>query len=191
LIYPGPEIKKIGNTKMKTLILTFVLIAAAFMFSACNDADILTGNDQPETYDSNVPFKGNFDAIAVTVGGAPPVINKKLTGSGNSTHTGNFTTEVYYDVVFTSQGGGILINGNGYMIAANGDRINLVNMSGDWQFNAWPPTEVTFTLNGSIQGGTGRFTNAAGSFNGSGSQEIDINVDPTPTHYEWNGTISY
>lgn len=175
---------------MKTLMLLIVLLTFTVLYTGCKEMNSdITSPDSNSTSEIKRPFKGDFEAIAITVGFEPPyTMFKKMTGEGNSTHLGKFTFEVNYTVIPTTQYGGIIINGNGFMLASNGDKVNLIGMTGDWSFSS--ATEVIFTLNGSIGGGTGRFLNATGSFTGGGTQIITPE-DPTQTFYSWNGTINY
>jgi hypothetical protein len=176
---------------MKTLMSLIVILTLAILYNGCSEMNSdITSPEVNKPANLNVPFKGNFEGIAVTSGGIPEfyIMYKKLTGDGNSTHLGKFTFEVNYTVQVTSAYGGVIYGGSGYMVAANGDKVNLTGLTGEWGFTS--ATEVAFTLNGNVSGGTGKFLNATGSFTGGGTQIITPE-DPTQTTYSWKGTISY
>lgn len=175
---------------MKKLALFAVLLTAAFLLFGCQDSSI-TGSEPLMTDNEFVPFKGNLEGVAVTSGYAYPV-PKLLTVEGNATHTGKFSAVVNYFITynnFNQPTGGDILGGTGTLIAADGDEIHLSNVYGAWEFES--PTNIFFTLNSDISGGTGRFLGATGEFSGTGSQIYDQYSDPTPTVYSWTGTISY
>jgi hypothetical protein len=177
---------------MKKVILVLALFAIAFAFSACSDST-LTGVDQNQTANTPVPFKGKWDGMTYMTG----VFTRLIECQGNCTHLGLFEAVVTYDVSYINPehpeyGGGIL-NGVATMTAANGDKVYLSNLTGTWRFISNTNPMVGFSCTSDINGGTGRFVNAVGSFSGEGTQNFyPLNpVQPQEVWFNWNGTITY
>ncbi len=81
------------------------------------------------------------------------------------------------------------MNGSVVMIAANGDKLYLSNVAGAWWFTG--PSSVEFSAGGNVNGGTGRFENATGSFSGTGGQVFYVENIPQETWFSWTGTMNY
>jgi hypothetical protein len=179
---------------MKKVILVLALFAIAFAFSGCSDSSI-TGLEQPNqvTDKSPVPFKGKWEGMTYMTG----VFTRLIECQGNCTHLGLFDAVVTYDVTYTDPehpeyGGGIQ-NGVATMTAANGDKLYLENLTGTWGFISNVNPMVGFSCTCDINGGTGRFLNATGSFTGEGIQNFyPLNpLQPQEVWFNWNGTINY
>jgi hypothetical protein len=130
-----------------------------------------------------VPFHGSIQGVEIDVplGGPPPTsLSVKGTGTGIATHLGRFTATYEVDVDL-SNGSGI---GGLQFIAANGDRI-FTTLVGQGTPTGTPGINLIVEVN-TITGGTGRFTNAKGSFT------VERLVDLTTgfTSGSFNGTIS-
>lgn len=175
---------------MKKLMFLLVLVAIGFMFSGCSDMnqDIMSSN----TDKVPVPFKGNWEGMAYVTG----LYTRYITCQGNSTHLGLFNAEVNYVITYNDpqhpEYGGAIVSGSAEMIAANGDKVYLGNLTGTWGFVSNVNPMISFTINGDVAGGTGRFEDATGSLEGSGTQ----NYYPDPyaaqeLWFSWTGSITY
>jgi hypothetical protein len=89
----------------------------------------------------------------------PPLINRQLDATGNATQIGDFT----YDFPHSVDRSVTPATGVGFstFIAANGDQV-FAFVTG--QAALVMPGVLLAVENGTILGGTGRFTNASGSF---------------------------
>ena len=123
---------------MKKVILVLVLFAIAFAFSACSDST-LTGVDQNQTANTPVPFKGKWEGLTY----ATSETGRLIDCQGNCTHLGLFEATVTYTVTYNAPPpyttGGTIINGEAEMVAANGDKVYLGNLTGNWMFNGVDP----------------------------------------------------
>lgn len=101
------------------------------------------------------------------------------TGAGKGTHIGNFTL-----VEDNNLENFPVITGTAVITAANGDQI-FANHSGLVQFlgDGMAQVDAEFT----ITGGTGRFTEATGSFESHGSANLAIGT----ANFIFDGEISY
>ncbi len=88
-----------------------------------------------------------------------------------------------------NRGDGTIIDGTAEMVSANGDKVFLDEMEGYWWFTG--PSSVEFNAGGIIAGGTGRFINASGTWNGSGEQVFYMDNRPQETVFTWDGSITY
>jgi len=100
---------------------------------------------------SELPFKGTYEGLE-TVGTVPS--HHHLDATGNATHLGRFTVVADWTLAPTGN------FGTSTWTAANGDEFST---SFTRRGVAVPPT-ITFTETHSITGGTGRFSNASGTF---------------------------
>lgn len=170
---------------MKKLMFLLVLVAIGFMFSGCSDMnqDIMSAN----TDKIPVPLKGQADGTVESGNGYP--VPKSFEGTGNSSHTGNCFCEMDYFITYTDPEipyYGLVLNGNGILTAANGDKFFVENAEGSWYVDV-ETYIVYFTLTGDINGGTGRFSDASGIIDYTGTQDY-VTSD---THVEWTGQIQY
>jgi len=98
--------------------------------------------------------------------------------TGVATHIGQYSSESTPSIEFPSRA---------TLTAANGDQLY-------WDENCydliWTATTLTFTMECTIDGGTGRFEGASGSFG-----PVTVTADLTPTgctfSYSASGTITY
>ena len=105
-----------------------------------------------------VPFKGGFEGEDVGTPAAPPFVSAVVTAGGHATHLGNFTFIELVTVDTTTRiGSGIF-----QFTAANGDTV-YGTIVGQATFT--PPNVLTILETATIEGGTGRFAGATGSFN--------------------------
>jgi hypothetical protein len=149
----------------------------------------LDGEDQER------PFKGMLEGRAIASPSAVPYIFVGGTqAAGVETHLGRFT-KVTRDTLNILTGE---LKGAFTMTAANGD-ILTGDYTGLMYFDSLPvpggdPVGFSWTLNASIMGGTGRFSNANGSFifvaEGTGAAGIDGELDGEYTE-TLLGTITY
>ncbi len=181
---------------MKKLICVLVVLTAAFWFSGCSDSNItgLEQNSQVKT--QAVPFKGTWEGAATTPHPEMYPTPKEISCKGNCTHLGLFNADVNYMITYYDINnpllGGYAIQGSAVMTAANGDKVYLGNLGGEWWFRD-PGTfsTVEFTTVSDIVGGTGKFEGATGHFEGSGTQNFYFTNQPQETWFSWSGNINY
>ena len=104
------------------------------------------------------PFKGTLEGAYTLAFPSPLILLVEGTGTGNATQLGQFTFN-YDETVDLSTGTG---TGTYEFTAANGDRLRA-----DWTGSGFPtddPTVLRIVENATINGGTGRFANASGTF---------------------------
>lgn len=177
---------------MKALSLVLAVFVSAILLFGCSDTrqDIISANN---TDKMPVPFKGDWEGLTYMTSETGRLV--KCTG--NCTHLGLYEADVTYSVTYNAPPpnttGGGLENGSATMVAANGDKVYLGNLTGTWWFANYPPTLVGFTCSGNIVGGTGRFTGATGNFQGTGTQNFYMTEPTRPQEvwYNWTGSISY
>jgi len=102
-----------------------------------------------------------------------------VSGEGTGTHLGSYTV----DLSFCSRAGGILDDGRGAFVAANGDLLRFT-FHGTSTFN--PPFTLSFTSYNDFSGGTGRFGSATGQAVVTGT--LDVRTGAGGGRYE--GVIS-
>jgi hypothetical protein len=110
----------------------------------------------PALAQGQLPFRGTFEAIEYTSGGAFPLFVQSLSGKGQATHLGRFTvTTVYHINVLTLEGEGVST-----LTAANGDALFGTSSGTATVGEGIAYIHETYT----ITGGTGRFAGATGTF---------------------------
>lgn len=133
------------------------------------------------------PFKGRITGEFVsTPTGTPAIFHSVAQAQGNGTHIGRFT-KITDDTFNFSTGE---VTGSFTMTTANGDLLR-----GSYHGFVVPNSATTFTwsLDATIDGGTGRFEDATGAFVflASGSfTTVGANLQGTYTE-TYEGTISY
>jgi hypothetical protein len=183
---------------MKKVILVLALFAIAFTFSACSDSSLTGVDEQHQIAKMERPFKGNWEGMTYIISETGRLIDCQ----GNCTHLGLFEATVTYTVTYNAPPpyttGGTIIDGEAEMIAANGDKVYLGNLTGNWMFNGLDPitgfpNSVYFDCVSDIVGGTGRFEGATGSFTGDGLQKFYATepLRPQEISFTWSGTITY
>lgn len=140
-----------------------------------------------------VPFKGNLDGSTV------PRVNpalERFEASGHATHLGHYTLVAEADLNL------IQIIGidpvtllpiatlplSAVFTAANGDEVH-VDMVMTGLFHPVDLNFPSFTVVGTVIGGTGRFASASGSLTGSGGQTTVPGEDNDLISGEFSGTI--
>lgn len=105
-----------------------------------------------------VPFKVHGSPGSLEIAGGPPPapLDLTLTGEGQATHLGHYTSSARAVVTFTSEGAAF--DGGGTFTAANGDEL-VFTYTGDFFPGPVPSGVGTYE----IDGGTGRFDGATGS----------------------------
>lgn len=104
------------------------------------------------------PFKGTLEGTYTLAFPSPLILLVEGTGTGHATQLGQFTFD-YDETVNLSTGVG---TGTYEFTAANGDKL-----TAHWTGAGFPtddPTVLRIVENATINGGTGRFANASGSF---------------------------
>ena len=133
-----------------------------------------------------VPFKGSFNSTSTLAPGRCAVLTNAISGTGQITHLGRFTTAQSHCVDLTGTDPLAFTDGIFTFTAANGDTIFGI-YSGRLVPTATPGL---FQVDGefTIEGGTGRFANASGG--GDASGEVNL-TDPTlPATVIFDGSIS-
>jgi hypothetical protein len=117
---------------------------------------------------TSLPFSGSYSGGSHSTFQPPITLLLDGTGNGTATHLGAFTL-VQVDVVDTTQSKS---TGTFTLTAANGDRLSAETSGGEVGFT--PPNISEVILSATIVGGTGRFTNASGTFSIHTTQVIDF-----------------
>jgi hypothetical protein len=102
-----------------------------------------------------------------------------LAGDGSATHLGSYTVQLS----FCARPGGILDDGLGTFVAANGDLLHLT-FEGTSAFA--PPFTLNFTSYALFTGGTGRFDGASGQAMVTGSLDVRTGAGDGA----WEGMLS-
>ena len=140
---------------------------------------------QRSTLEREVPFRTSsylFHGIAAVPEpgcNAAGESRRYLAGEGSATHLGNYTVELS----FCARSDGILEDGIGTFVAANGD---LLRFSFDGTSTFAPPFTLSFTSYAEFTGGTGRFDGAGGQAVVTGA----LDVRTTAGVGRWEGSIS-
>jgi hypothetical protein len=133
-----------------------------------------------------VPLKGSFNGSSTLALGRCPVLTNVISGTGQLTHLGRFTTAQSHCVDLTGADPLAFTQGIFTFTAANGDTI-----FGTYSGRLVPTaTPGLFEVDGmfTIEGGTGRFVNASGG--GEAGGEVNL-ADPTlPATVIFDGRIS-
>jgi len=111
----------------------------------------------PVSADHQVPFKGSLQGD-VTTTGQPPIVTVNISATGNASHLGHFSLMIPHTVDRTTR----TAVGTYQFVAANGDTLT-ASFTGQAAPTATPGV-LAIVENATITGGTGRFTNASGSF---------------------------
>ena len=129
-----------------------------------------------------VPIKGSYTTFAEILQG-PPMLRQRVTGLGSSSHLGKGSFVAIPTLNFTTPPP-FSLSGTAVFTAANGDEF-YTSFTGTATPNGLGANIVVMTH--SITGGTGRFTDASGTFIG--------NTVAAPGHAEgfitYEGTIDY
>lgn len=156
---------------MKKQISVLLALVSSFYFISCQkevitsseDHNLLAtttkGNQGSKMNEAGVPFKGSYTTSFVIVQGAPNII-QNVSGTGIASHLGASTFEATAHVTVT-RNPPFAVTGTRTITAANGDQL-FTTFTGT-------STPVVKGMNGAdlhetIIGGTGRFSDATGSF---------------------------
>lgn len=132
-----------------------------------------------------VPFRTSRYSFQVVAVVPEPGCNatgesrRYLSGEGTATHLGRYTVALS----FCSRAGGVLTDGRGTFVAANGD---LLDLTFDGTSAFAPPFTLTFTSYADFTGGSGRFDGATGQAVVTGSLDVRTGGGDG----QWEGTIS-
>jgi hypothetical protein len=137
-----------GGNEMKPRQPLLVALLAAFMVSLAFVAVSAVA--------AQTPFKGTVSAVE-TGQVVFPILSATREGTGTATYLGNFTEHVVMQInLLTMHGTGLAT-----FTAANGD---MLFASSDGQATRTGPTTVSIVEHYTVTGGTGRFTDATGTF---------------------------
>jgi hypothetical protein len=167
----------------------FVLLLAgiALFISSCQKDELLNSSQKQDHKNKCVPFKANFTTIDELTQPATddnPIQKDRITGTGEGTHIGKATIEVFAEGDITLPFPA-LVTSTGTFTAANGDKIFFAGSGNVNEPDA--NGNLHLTANSTITGGTGRFTGATGRITGYVVQSINT---PAGT-VRFEGTICY
>jgi hypothetical protein len=182
---------------MKYLFSLFV-VSLMLMIAGCSDTGTeLTPvapklEESPNLSKQTVPFNASMNGY-VNIGGSASCGSGwtaiTLEAEGEVLHCGRSTLYGENCSQATSTQGGIVENGFGKITAADGDTI-YITYSGTYVFDTYPPTTATFSINGTIVGGTGTFEGATGSIEVEAVEDFTTGP-PWSATLNWTGTIKY
>ena len=176
---------------MLRLICIAALALVSIVCTGCDRApSALTGpvadfQAERSAAEREVPFRTSsylFNAIAAVPEpgcNAPGESRRYLVGEGSATRLGSYTVELS----FCARAGGILDDGLGTFVAADGDQLHFT-FAGTSAFA--PPFTLSFTSYSVFTGGTGRFDGATGQAVVTGALDVRTGAGDG----EWDGTIS-
>lgn len=173
----------------RQLTVLFCTIACMFILISCKkgNSPSLQNTEISAKAESNKatptrPFKGVYTTTVEVLSG-PPLLQQRITGTGNATHLGESTFIALNTVNFTTPPP-FQVSGTTTFWADNGDTF----------FTSYTGTSTpigggisSVVINHTITGGTGRFSDAGGSFTGNTLANPAL---PTGT-ITYQGTISY
>lgn len=182
---------------MKDLKIVFIFSLALLFLIGCSKEEIqpdpLTASSESAIFNDDsalkgakaqnkfVPLKGSFEVSVFNrhpVAFQPPTLGQEIIGSGKMNHLGK--TQVHMDQLWfppalppppppwTGTG-----EGTGTFTAANGDLL-FITFTADSDHPVDKPVTVTYYC--TIDGGTGRFEDAQGSFNWNGTYDGVANI---------------
>ena len=166
-----------------SILVTAVLVSCQKELSSKKDnsAEIATTSSDAKVAKA-VPFKGEYTTTVQTLSG-PPQLRQRITGIGHATHLGE-SSFVANNTVYITPPPPFLAAGTTIFVAGNGDEF-YTSFTGT--STPGPNGTSTVVINHTITGGTGRFSDAAGTFTGN---TIANPALPTGT-ITYDGTISY
>jgi len=174
---------------MRTIALIFVSLAVVFVAGCDQTGNAPVGpgigmQPQRSAAEQMVPFHTSSYTFHTTAVAPATDCNTGerrvyLAGEGTATHLGRYTA----DLSFCSRPNGVLYNGRGTFVAANGDLLRFV-FNGTSSFVA--PNSLPFTSFATFTGGTGRFEDASGDATVAGT----VNTTTGAGDGSWDGTIS-
>jgi hypothetical protein len=167
---------------MKTATTTALSFAVAAMFLTGALAGPAAAGEKGEKHDKQVPFSGSVQGRENDVFHGPPPGTLSVDGNGKgiATHLGRMTL-AWTVTVNLANGMG---TGFAQLIAANGDSI-YTTLVGQGEPTDTPGVNRIVEIN-TITGGTGRFSDAAGSF----TLERLVDLTTGFTSGSFHGTIS-
>jgi len=150
-------------TSVKTM--PYVLLAACAFATGCGEmagvptspTSATAGSGQTQAQGGQqLPFNGSLQAREIDVV-APPHLLVNGTATGTGTHLGRFTATFTATVTLATGSA----TGTIALTAANGDRLDATFVG---QGTPTEPNVASIEERATIQGGTGRFSGASGSF---------------------------
>ena len=147
---------------MRLVVLSMCLLAAACSQDAGSpisptSASPLTAAQTAATHATSLPFRGDISGTTLGVFTPPATLEIILSGEGDATHLGRFTSEEHAIGTFPSP----VATGTWVFTAANGDRLFATTESTGTPVG--PGVDDVKTV-ATITGGTGRFADASGAF---------------------------
>jgi hypothetical protein len=112
----------------------------------------------PAAAGESVPFKGTLEGVATVTPLSPTSVSVRIEGAGFAAHLGRYTVEVPHLVNPQTR----IASGSYVFTAANGDTLT-ATFTGQATPTATPGV-LTIEETATITGGTGRFSDATGTF---------------------------
>ena len=165
----------------RSVILLALTIFCVAAFTGFKKESFRQSKESSVLFRNPRPFSGSFETVATTVS-PPPNFQLRVRGNGTATHLGKsfFDSEVTINTTTIP----FQLSGTTTFHAANGDQL-FTSFTGTSTPNGNGTNTVVF--NYEITGGTGRFTDASGSFTG---HAIAVVGEPAGS-VTYEGTISY
>jgi len=153
---------------MRKTLLALAIGLLPLLSCSNNDDD-----DQPST--RAIPLSGTFETVSVMQGppqGTPPVQRQRVTGTGQVSHLGRSTFEVAASITIAPPPPFANV-GTSTMVAENGDQLYSTYTG---TVTPQPDGSRLVVVRHTITGGTGRFQNASGFYDG---RSLAITSAPT------------
>lgn len=175
---------------MKHYFSVLIVLSSICFLVSCKKENVIIPESESNTISVNekmkisgVPFKARFETASRPLA-FPPILRLESTGTGIGSHIGKATLLAYPIIDFRTNP--ISVSGTLVITAANGDEIWATFIG---TRTATSSTVLDFTINATytITGGTGRFVNATGSFEGISVGRLGVHTG-TATYL---GYISY
>lgn len=161
------------------LFLIGILVSSVALISFSTGMNAVA-NVRTVTHQKTVPFRGSV-ATSFVITDEAPTQQVHIMGIGNTTHLGKTTFEGQVELDLSSDPA--TATGHGVFTAANGDTF-FTNYSGESRLEDGVYVGV---LEHTIQGGTGRFNGATGSFKAT----VANNITTRTGWQTFDGYITY
>jgi len=156
--------------------------------STLSPSSSATGTTQAQG-GAELPFRGSFAGTSAATADCPPAcppttLTITATSTGEATHLGRFTLTAVELVSLATKSG----TGTYTFTAANGDQLFTTTVGGEDGFTE--PNISRVTQAATVNGGTGRFAGATGTFTIRMTQTIDFATNTAALSGTLDGQIS-
>jgi hypothetical protein len=139
---------------------------------------------------AELPFRGSFAGTSAATVNCPPTcppttLTITASSTGEATHLGHFTLAAVETVSLATKSG----TGTYAFTAANGDQLFTTTAGGEDGFT--PPNISRVTQVATVNGGTGRFAGATGTFTIRMTQTIDFVNNTATLSGTFDGLLSF